>query len=68
MHGAQTLGVRGDQAANDNDLKSHAISAARLIQFRSSHRRAGQSCVAIASAPAGRRNNETDLSGPLAAA
>jgi len=61
MHVAQTSVVHGDQAASDNDLILPAINAARLIQFRSSHQRADQSYAVIASAPAGRRNNETDL-------
>ena len=68
MHDAQTSVAHGDQAASDNDLILPAINAARLIQFRLSHRRADQSYVVIALAPAGRRNNETDLDGPLAAA
>jgi hypothetical protein len=61
MHGVQTSVVHVDQAANDNGLKSPVISAERLIRFPSNHRRVDQCCAVIASAPTGRRNNETDL-------
>ena len=45
--GAQTSAAQGDQEGNVSDLKSLAINAANLIQFRSSHRLAGQSYAAI---------------------
>jgi hypothetical protein len=52
MRGAQTSAAQGDQEGNVSDLKSLAINAANLIQFRSNHQRVDRSCAVIALVPA----------------
>jgi hypothetical protein len=54
--GAQTSAAQEVQVANDNDLKSPAINAARLTRFRSNLLRVDRCFAAIALVPAVPRN------------
>jgi hypothetical protein len=47
MHGEQTSAAPKDKEVNVKDLRSPAISVARTIRYRSSHRQAGRSYAAI---------------------